>query len=180
MPRTSPLGPLIKEAGLRPAPAFLENRQRLFALRIAAARQHNPLRELSTIHVENWQFQPVTRVPEAANSKMWNIGRRCTPSPLEFADHGRVPIERCRLPTRPTKLEGTVIIQGEQEALAVARQAAQWCYPRQAMWTDGSRLDDGRSGCAVAWQDTLENSGSDAPVWHHRATHLGIRKEAYV
>ena len=40
------------------------------------------------------------------------------------------------------------------------------------LWTDGSRLDNGKVGAAVAWQDIFES-------WHTPELRLGRRKEVF-
>jgi ribonuclease HI len=54
-----------------------------------------------------------------------------------------------------------------EEALTAAREQR----PGLSLWSDGSRLDNGRVGAGVAWQ----TSG----VWHARGVPLGIGKEVF-
>ena len=95
------------------------------------------------MHAEHYQ----PKIPRAA--KVWNIGKRCTAGLLKVADsEGHLAIEKCHLPTRRSQLVGAVIIEDEQAALQTARTHAG--SGRMALWTDGSKLEDGRAGCAVA------------------------------
>ncbi|KAI5785715.1 hypothetical protein FPQ18DRAFT_309156 [Pyronema domesticum] len=49
--------------------------------------------------------------------------------------------------------------------------AEEWTDREDTAWTDGSRLEDGRVGCSIAWQ---EEEG-----WVGQTIHLGTNKEVY-
>ena len=55
------------------------------------------------------------------------------------------------------KFQGVyVIVQGkDKEAVEGAAKTAalEWTDKRNTAWTDGSRLEDRRAGCAVVWQE---------------------------
>jgi hypothetical protein len=62
---------------------------------------------------------------------------------------------------------GVIRVLPREEALTAAREQR----PGLSLWSDGSRLDNGRVGAGVAWQ-TLG-------VWHARGVPLGIGKEVF-
>ena len=81
--------------------------------------------------------------------------------------YGVEPIERSwRL---HTKLPLQVVVQPRQAALQEAKEN------REGMifWTDGSRLDSGRSGSAVVWLDTNSNK------WQEKQRYLGEKKDSF-
>ena len=61
---------------------------------------------------------------------------------------------------------GRVEVQSTEKAL----DAAQAICPKRAIWSDGSRLEDGKVGAGIAWQD----SGG---IWKTRGFSLGRGQE---
>jgi ribonuclease HI len=57
----------------------------------------------------------------------------------------------------------------EEEAWA---RAMPWTDRQDTVWTDGSRLEDGRVGCSMVWE---EEEGR----WNGQAFHLGTNKEVF-
>ncbi|KAI5788746.1 ribonuclease H-like domain-containing protein [Pyronema domesticum] len=57
----------------------------------------------------------------------------------------------------------------ESEAMKVAEE---WKDREDTAWTDRFRLEDGRVGCGIAWQDENED-------WIGLITHIGMNKEVY-
>jgi len=140
--RTTNRGVLSMESGLRPAAAQLENRQRRFALRLLSLPQGD-------------------RAKEVVGAAM-QIGRRLTTA-LDYTG----AVERTVLLEKPEALEAELVQENEAEAKA---EAERW-RPGLTMFTDGSRLDSGAAGYAVAWR-----SGES---WGGIRTHMGYNQEAY-
>jgi len=119
--QTTSLGALSMESGLRAAATQLENRQWRFGLRLLSLPQGG-------------QAQEVVGAPMA-------IGWRLT-NPL--AHRGQV--ESTVLLEEHETLD-TVLIQEEE---AEAKMEAEKTWPGLTMFTDGSRMEDGATGFAVA------------------------------
>ena len=96
------------------------------------------------------------------HSSQVNIGRRLT-NALAYA--GRV--ESTVLREEPETLDAELL----QEEEAEAKVAAEKERPGLTMFTDGSRLDDGAAGYAVAWKN--------GQSWKGIKTHMGFNQEAY-
>ena len=65
-------------------------------------------------------------------------------------------------------LKGMVIVENKEEAL---RAAKEWEDQSGTIWTDGSRLEDGAVGAALAFKD--------GGRWVKRGTYLGKNKEVF-
>jgi len=122
--RTTNLGALSMESGLRAVTMQLENRQRRFGLRLLSLPRGDQAREM-------------VGAPTA-------IGRRFT-NALAYA--GRT--ESTVLLEAPETLDAELLQEEEAEAKAEAEKAR----PGLTMLTDGSRLDDGAAGYAVVWRN---------------------------
>jgi len=121
--RTTNLGALSMESGLRAATAQLENRQRRFGLRLLSLPEGDQARE-------------VVGAPSG-------IGRRLKNA---LAYGGQT--ERTVLLEEPETLDAELL----QEEEAEAKAAAEGTRPGLTMFTDGSRLDDGATGYSVVWK----------------------------
>jgi ribonuclease HI len=121
--RTTNLGALSMESGLRAAAAQLENRQRRFGLRLLSLPQGDQARE-------------IVGAPTA-------IGRRLT-NALTYA--GRT--EDTVLLEEPETFDAD-LLQEEEEA---AKAEAEKTRPGLTMFTDGSRADSGATGYSVVWR----------------------------
>jgi len=133
--RTTNLGALPMESGLRAATAQLENRQRPFGLRLLSL----PLGD---------QAREVVGAPTG-------IGRRLT----NTLAHGR-PTESTVLLEEPETLDAELLQEEEAEAKAEAERTR----PGLTMFTDGSRLDDGATGYSVVWKRGLTWAGAKC-IW---------------
>ena len=118
--RTTNLGALSMESGLRAATTQLENRQRWSGLRLLSLPQGDQVRE-------------VVGAPTG-------IGRRLTNA---LAHRGRT--ESTVLLEEPVTLDAELLQEEEAEAKAEAEKNR----PGLTMFTDGSRLDNGVTGYAV-------------------------------
>ena len=128
--RTTNLGVLSMESGLRPAATQLENRQRRFGLRLLSLPQGDRAREVVGAPTE--------------------IGRRLTNA---LAYVGRV--ESTVLLEEPETLDAELLQEEEVEAKLEAERER----PGLVMFTDGSRLEDGATGYAVVWKNGLSWKG---------------------
>jgi len=129
--RTTNLGALSMELGLRAATAQLENRQQCFGLRLLSL----PLGD---------QVRQVVGAPTG-------IGRRLT----NALAHGG-PTESTVLLEEPETLEVELLQEEEAEAKAEAERTR----PGLTMFTDSLRLDDGASGSSVVWRQGLTWAGA--------------------
>jgi len=118
--RTTNQGALASEAGLRPAVAQLENRQRRFGARLLGLP-------------EGEQARQVVGAPSG-------IGRRIE-TVLGYA--GRT--EEIVLPAVPEKIGAVIIIEEPKGA----KEEAERDRPGLTLFTDGSRIDSGAIGYAV-------------------------------
>jgi len=129
--RTTSLGALSMESGLRAATTQLENRQRRFGLRLLSLPQGD-------------QAQEVVGAPTV-------IGRRLT----NALAHSR-RTERTVLLEEPDALDADVLQEEEVQAKAEAERSR----PGLTMFTDGSWLDDGATGYSVVWKKGLTWAGA--------------------
>jgi hypothetical protein len=141
---TTNLGGLAMESGLRPATAQLENRQQRFGLRPLSLPDGDQAREVVGMRTR--------------------IGRRLK-NALAVAHRGRT--ETIVLLVDPEALDAETIQEDEKTAKIEAERTR----PGLTMFTDGSRLDSGATGYAVAWQNGLS--------WVGIKTHMGKNQEAY-
>ena len=124
--RTTDLGALSMESGLRATTEQLENRQRRFGLRLLSLPQGG-------------QARKVVGAPTG-------IGRRLTNA---LACGGRT--ESTVLLEEPETLDAELLQQEEAEAKAEAERIR----PGLTMFTDGSRLGGGATGYSVVWRRGL-------------------------
>ena len=129
------------ESGLRAATTQLENRQRRFGLRLFSLPQGDQAREVVGAPI--------------------GIGRRLT----NALAYGR-PTESTVLLEEPETLDAELLQEEEAEAKAEAERNR----PGLAVFTDGSRLDNGATGYAVVWKKGLTRKGIK--------THMGCNQEA--
>jgi len=129
--RTTSLGALSMESGLRAATTQLENRQRRFGLRLLSLPQGDQARE-------------IVGAPTI-------IGRRLT----NALAHSR-RAESTVLLEEPDALDADIF----QEEEVAAKAEAGRNRPGLTMFTDGSRLDDGATGYSVVWRKGLSWAGA--------------------
>jgi len=121
--RTTNLGALSMESGLRAATAQLENRQRRFGLRLLSLPEGDQAREL-------------VGAPSGIGWRLKNA----------LAYGGQT--ERAVLLEELETLDAELLQEEEVEAKA----PAEGTRPGLTMFTDGSRLDDGATGYSVVWK----------------------------
>ena len=144
--QTTPVGIIAAESGLTPARALLDHTQARFALRLLARPQGGGGQEEI---MEKRSSALTARIRERAGLK-----RR----------------ETCEAQVWDTlrEFQGEVFVDSKEEAL---RTAQEWADQERAVWTDGSRLDNGRVGAAWAW---LQNG-----EWREGGIFLGTNKEVF-
>ena len=109
--------------------------------------------------------------------------RRTTPVDIVAAESGLIPAsvrERSGLGRRETVEEqrwdalrvfrGGVCVDRKEETLEIARE---WKDPSRTVWTDGSRLENGRVGATSAWWSEREGG------WTGWGTYPGTNKEVF-
>jgi hypothetical protein len=121
--RTTNFGVLAMESGLRPAAAQLENRTRRFGLRLRSLPQGDQAREV---------VGATSMIGKTLGNVLRSKGRTETIVLLEELE----------------ALDAETIQEDEK----AAKTEAERTRPGLTMFTDGSRLDSGAAGYAVAWQ----------------------------
>ena len=157
--KTSPIGPLIKEAALDPAVPLLENRQRRFALRALKLPTGHPINELlpPTLRYGDGDAQPGQYSNNdlewtELESKPKEIGQRLAKQitrgpvidPADGCEIAKFPIE--------SKFLGNIIIKPKGIAEKEAKNVYNTYKGGQNLiiWTDGSKLDKGGVGAGIA------------------------------
>ena len=146
--KTTPVGIISAESALPPARALLDHRQASFALRLLSRPVGSGGQEEILLH-KGSQFTA-------------RIRSRCGLRRGETAELQRWEEFR--------EIRATVYVERKEEALRVARE---WTDENQkdTVWTDGSRLENERVGCAVAFK----KEGS----WKEIGLYLGRNKEVF-
>jgi ribonuclease HI len=155
MLRTTPISPLVKEAGLRPADSLLANRQRRYATRAFELPEGNPLGD----GVRN-------------SSDVKSIfGRlsQSTKTDLQYQFSGQEVIETTRIPASVESITASVIIEPRERAENTAMSVTE--PNTRCIWTDGSRDQNGNVGAAIVWQERNE--------WTGLKYRLGRNKEVF-
>jgi len=122
--RTTNLGALSMESGLRPATNQLENRQRRFGLRLLGLPQGEKAREMVSSNT------PLGKRLSSALAYTWT------------------ETERTVLLEEPESFDAELIQEEREEA----KKEAEKERPGLVMFTDGSRLENEAAGYAVAWK----------------------------
>jgi ribonuclease HI len=169
--RTTPIGPLVKEAGLRPAISLVENRQRRYGTRILTLPKGHLARSILPAgargedidSTERWEM-PGTRNETLGEQLTWMAGGN------GVIGQG-VGIEPAAIYEREENGADIRIADDEEQAV---REEEEWGRDEEAMriWSDGSRDQTGRAGTGIAWK--AENG-----EWKERRIHLGQNKEVY-
>ncbi|OJD09985.1 hypothetical protein ACJ73_09988, partial [Blastomyces percursus] len=174
MLRTTPIGPLVREAALEPAEALLATRQLRYAARLLGLPKGNPASEIlpitlreGDVHAQpgeqpvgdrEWA-EPGPRGPWALGVGLARqLGAALRTDPSEGFEQTVQSVD--------TPVLLTTRVLGAEEALAEALGGASGTR----LWSDGSRLEDGRTGAGVAYK----------PVrgpWRTRMVPLGAGKE---
>ena len=172
--RTTPGGPLMIEAGLDPAEVALDNRQRSYAARLLTLPEDHPAAQVLPVSFRQGdrQAQPGEQSPAnrewAESGRLRSLGQHLARS---LANIIRTDpsggFERTK-ETYPSTFPGNIIVPGHDEAIEQARQT----LPGLTLWSDGSRLEDGRVGAGVAWKVSPGD-------WRTAEIPLGRSKEVF-
>jgi hypothetical protein len=155
MLRTTPIGPLVKEAGLRSADSPLANRQRRYATRAFELPHGNPIGEAvrNPLH------------PASLCAKL----SQCATRDIHPQFSGQDIVETTFIPICTERISVPVLIESREKAEQTALSTKE---PQiGCIWTDGSRDDLGNVGAVVAWKDGTE--------WTGLKYRLGRNKEVF-
>jgi ribonuclease HI len=185
--KTTPIGPLIREAALEPAESLLEGRQLGYTARILSLPRNQPTRQILPVTFREGD-QHAQPGEQPIGDRAW---AERTPR-----GHRRLPRGRGRwslgqhLARQLGKSLGTDPSGGFEETTEMGRRDFPGSFRVLPMggaleaakdpsleaclclWSDGSRLDNGRVGAGVAWQNPLG-------AWQAREVPLGLGKEVF-
>jgi hypothetical protein len=154
MLRTTPLGPLIKGAGLRSPDSLLENRRRRFATRTFELPEGNSISE-------------GIRNPVDGLSLFGRLSKCCRQD-IQPQCSGQDMVESTCTPTSTDRIAAPIIIESQQaEHTALSISTARTKRVR----TDESRHGLGNVGAAVAWKEVDK--------WTDLKYRLGRNKEVF-
>jgi ribonuclease HI len=172
--QSTPIGPLLREAGLDAAEVALDNQQRRYAARLLALPQGHQAQEVLPVTLQERDRhaqpgeQPVNNQewaqPGAAKTLGQHLAQKLA-TQLEVDPSGG--FERT-VETHSEVFPGKIVIQGAEEALRKAQGAGQGLV----LWSDGSQLENGRVGAGVAWKP-------EHASWNTQETPLGKRVEVF-
>jgi ribonuclease HI len=175
--RTTPIGPLVKEAAMEPAESLLEARQLGYTVRLLGLPNDQPVRQILPItfregdHHAQPGEQPIGDRAWAETQSArgtWSLGqhlaRQLAKSLKTDPSAGFEEITKGTL----TPFSGCIKVLPSQEALEAAMATRQGL----TLWSDGSRLENGRVGAGVAWQ-------TPQGVWRTQETPMGTGKEVF-
>ncbi|ODM14581.1 hypothetical protein SI65_09926 [Aspergillus cristatus] len=139
MLKSTPVGPLVREAGLAPLP---ENHpaKKILPVSFREGDQHAQPGE-QTPGNQRWA--------DSSNRGPWSLGQHLARQLANILPAD--PSEGFESTTQITSSQfpGQIEVLPGPEALA----AAQSLSPGLAIWSDGSRLENGRCGAGIAWQE---------------------------
>jgi hypothetical protein len=143
MLRTTPIGPLVKEAGLRPADSLLANRQRRYATRAFELPEGNPLGD-------------GVRNSSDVKSIFGRLSRSAK-TDLQHQFSRQEVIEATRIPPSIESITASVIIESREAAENTAVSMTE--HNTRCLWTDGSRDQHGHISAAIVWLEDNEWTG---------------------
>ena len=170
---STPIHPLLCEAGLIPASVLLDYRQRIYACRLLRLPEMHPAKEILSISLRkgDQDFQP-GELPE--NSLVWTENSRPALYGQWLAwqitlDHAIDPADGVEPAPKviSDKFKADIIIRCKKKALEEARKL----QAGLVLWTDGSKLDQGQVAAAVCWEDNPTGR------WREKSEYLGKNKE---
>ena len=178
--KTTPIGPLIKEAALTPAVPLLDDRQRRYALRALKLPTAHPINELlpPTLRYGDGDAQPGQY---SNNNLEWvepdsdpkSIGQRLAKKLTLGLDID--PSEGCEIARTPKDqvFPGNIVIKPKDIAETEARNIynAHNAALELVIWSDGSKLDTGGVGAGITWK--RDN------IWRQKGYPLGSTKEVF-
>jgi ribonuclease HI len=174
---TTPVGPLIKEAALTPAEALLDDRQLRYTTRLLGLPRGQPTKQVLpvTLREGDRHAQPGE---QPANDRKWaeahargfqslgqHLARQLAMALPVDPSGGFEEVETEATDTFP----GQILVLPREEAIKAAQEGRS---AGLTIWSDGSRLENGRVGAGLAWQTRL---GS----WKTREVPMGIGHETF-
>lgn len=155
MLRTTPIGPLVRKAGLAPAETVLEARQLGYTARLLSLPEDHPAKRILPVslregdqHTQPWGQTPGNRKWADSNGR----GPRSLEQHLARQLASVLPADPSagfESPVHATngKFPGQIRVLSAQEAIEAARAVD----PKQAFWSDGSRPGrrQDRSWCSM-------------------------------
>ena len=174
---TTPIGPLIREAALEPAESLLEARQLGYTARLLGLPTNQPTQQILPVTFREGD-QHAQPGEQPLGDRAWAEETPRGRGPWSLGQHLARQLGKS-LRTDPsggfeetTELSqglfpGVISVLPREEALKAAMEQR----PGLSLWSDGSRLDNGRVGAGVAWQAL--------GVWQARGIPLGIGKEVF-
>jgi ribonuclease HI len=143
MLRTTPIGPLVKEASLRSADLLLENRQQRYATCAFELPHGNPIGE----GVRN-PLHPVSLCAKLL---------QCATHDIRPQFSGQDIVETTFIPIYPERILVPVLIESREKPEQTAFSTKE---PQiRCIWTEGSRDDLGNVGAAFSWTDGTNWTG---------------------
>ncbi|KAF7128706.1 hypothetical protein CNMCM5793_003557 [Aspergillus hiratsukae] len=177
MMRITPIGPLLREAALEPAEVILDQRQLGYAARLLGLPGDHPAKLIIPVSLREGDLhaqlgeQPTDDRSWAAPSNAqgpWTLGQHLARNlATVIGTDPSAGFEKVA-EVYPSTFPGMITVSPLEEAI----KAAERNRPGIALWSDGSRLEDGRIGAGIAWQ-TLEGN------WHTKQIPLGQGKEVF-
>ncbi|ODM21420.1 hypothetical protein SI65_02263 [Aspergillus cristatus] len=157
MLKTTPVGPLVREAGLAPAEALLEARQLRYTTRLLSLPENHPAKKILPVSFRegDQHAQPGEQTPgnrrwaDSSNRGPWSLGQHLARQLASILPADPSEGFESTIQTTSSQFPGQIEVLPGPEALA----AAQSLSPRLAIWSDGSRLENGRCGAGIAWQE---------------------------
>ncbi|ODM18159.1 hypothetical protein SI65_06030 [Aspergillus cristatus] len=176
MLKSTPVGPLVREAGLAPAEALLEARQLKYTTRLLSLPENHPAKEILPVSFRegDQHTQPGEQTPgnrqwaERNNRGRWSLGQHLARQLANI-----LPVDpsggfESTTQTTSSQFPGQIEMLPGPEALV----AAQSLPPELAIWSDGSRLENGKSGAGIAWREP-------GGTWKTRGFPLGKGYEVF-
>jgi ribonuclease HI len=167
--KTTPIAPLIAEAGLLPATTLLNDRQRKYVARLVGLPEGHQAKNVLPTKITNGNqeeepdedYTPCQVKPVRAG-----LGTRLAKGIQDVIDE-KNGMEIVKETTKT--VEGTVLIKDRETATNEVKEASTLSG---ILFTDGSRLDSGHAGCSMVWKKPDEE-------WHQERYHMGNWKEIF-
>ena len=175
MLKSTPVGPLVREAGLTPAEALLEARQLRYTTRLLSLPENHPAKKILPVSFRegDQHTQPGEQTPgnrqwaESSNRGPWSLGQHLARQLANTLPADPSEGFESTTQTANSQFPGRIEVLPGPEALA----AAQTFSPGLVIWSDGSRLENGRCGAGLAWQE--------AGSWRTQGFPLGKGREVF-
>lgn len=166
---STPIHPLLCEAGLTPASILLDYCQRLYAHRLLCLQDQHPAKEILAVSLRNGDDGcQLGELPES--TLIWTQNARPTLYGQWLAwqvtvEHSIDPaegVEPVEMMEPGNVFTGDIVIECKKQALQEAKKYGAGLV----LWTDGSKLDQ-----AVCWKDKKLDK------WKDKSVFLGKNKE---